>query len=168
MCRAGGCTIRNWTTLLVVNCYMRHYFHYSRMVLTITILVLAILLYVTMKVCLFTSLTTMVFLCITGCWLPILFAIAFAPICYVKSDRELVLRLLCVTINYELEEYILDDCSFTLTGTTRLFGSGGFLGFYGWYCHRDIGRFLLFSTGRGTRFLKLTHKVTGRVVLIQE
>ena len=82
------------------------------MVLTITILVLAILLYVTMKVCLFTSLTTMVFLCITGCWLPILFAIAFAPICYVKSDRELVLRLLCVTIHYELEEYILDDCSF--------------------------------------------------------
>ena len=92
-------TIRNWTTLLVVNCYMRHYFHYSRMVLTITILVLAILLYVTMKVCLFTSLTTMVFLCITGCWLPILFAIAFAPICYVKSDLGLVLLLLCVTIH---------------------------------------------------------------------
>lgn len=147
---------------------MRHRFCYSGKVWALTLTTQLVLLVVTMTLFLCRVAPAMVAFCLAVCWLPVLLTAAFAPLYYVKRNDEVVLRLLCCKMHFRSKDYTLEPCLFAEVSTARLFGSGGFLGYYGWYYSEGIGRFLLFSTGRGIRFMKLTHKVTGRVVLIQE
>lgn len=147
---------------------MRHRFCYSDKVWALTLTTQLVLLVLTLTLSFCHKAPAMVVFCLAACWLPVLLTAAFAPLYYVKRNDGVVLRLLCCKMHFCSKDYTLEPCLFAEASMVRLFGSGGFLGYYGWYYSEGIGRFLLFSTGRGTRFLKLTHKVTGRVVLIQE
>lgn len=147
---------------------MKHYFHYSAKVKAITFVVLVLVVTLTLKL-VFSSLPQLVLIgAIAICWFPLLASVSFAPWYYVEDEQGVTLRLLCYRIFYPATQYSREHCDFTGKGTVRLFASGGLFGFWGWFYSRDMGRFLLFGTNGGTRYLKLTHARTGKVVLIQE
>ena len=150
--------------------YKKQHFHYSAKVKAITLLVIALLvgltLYATHASSDGNALTVGIVICI--CWIPIVLTMAFVPIYYIRSNEEVMLRLVCFKLRYRLEEYSIETYKLPKRGIIRTFGSGGFFGCFGWFYHKDIGSFLLFSTGSGNSFLKLTHKGKRNIILIEE
>ena len=147
---------------------MKHYFRYSVSVRVVTAVVVALVSLLTIVILLGSMGVVARIACLMVCWLPLLLAAAFAPVCYEDKGGEVTLRLLGMTLHYPMATYDVSHCSLPLQNSLRLFGSGGFLGALGWFYHHDIGRFLLFKTGSGDRYLRLVSRRTGRVTLIEE
>lgn len=147
---------------------MKHYFKFSKKVKIITLFVIMLMVFVTIRVLYAYNFSSLSVLCVSACWIPCFITISFTPICYIRTDDEVVLRLLCFKIRYRMERYELDYCTISTGRVIRLFGSGGFFGVFGWFSHPDIGKFLMFCTGNGKGFLKLTDKINGKIILIEE
>ena len=147
---------------------MKKYFNYSKKVKLITASVFALVAAITLWVILQENVTTTEIVCLCIAWLPLIVATGFAPVYYEKTEDEVAVRLLYFKRRYSLDDYSLDHCSIGKGGMARLFGSGGFFGYLGWFNKKDIGTFLMYSTSGGDKYLKLTNKKTGKKVLIEE
>ena len=147
---------------------MKHYFHYSTQVKVVTCAVFLLVAVLTQRLIAshLSYLTLAIGLLV--CWVPLLATALLAPRYYVEDEQGVVLRLFCLQVKYSVNDYSVSHCEFAGNQAVRLFASGGLFGFWGWFYSRDMGRFMLFGTNSGTRYLKLTHARTGKVVLIQE
>ena len=147
---------------------MRHYFRYSTQVKVVTCAVIVLVAVLTQRLIACHLSPLMLATGLLVCWIPLLAAALLAPRYYVEDEQGVALRLFCLQVKYSVNDYRVSHCEFAANQAVRLFASGGLFGFWGWFYSRDMGRFMLFGTNSGTRYLKLTHIRTGRVVLIQE
>lgn len=106
---------------------------------------------------------------IIGCLLvlALLLPIAAIPVSLERSASEVRLRRLLWTTCYSIEDYEIDECkSQDLSLGIRLFGTGGYLGFFGWFYSGSGAPYRLIQTEYTSHYLKLRNRKTGRYIYI--
>ena len=94
-------------------------------------------------------------------------AIAFAPKFYAMEDDEIrIHRMLLKPVQIKISNIASIEilAKQQLKGSIRLFGSGAFLGYYGWFINKRIGKAMWYATRLDRTILILTHN--GRKFLI--
>lgn len=145
---------------------MSYYFRFSKTVMIITalgILALGILLYFL----LFHSDKSMYDLIGWGVIIALLYPIASMPI-YIKDDGDtLLLKRLLWTKLYQRSEYTIEQSSeANLKGTIRVFGSGGYFGFIGFFYKPKMGLFRLIQTESTGSYLIVKKKDSSQALYI--
>ena len=146
---------------------MKHYFRYSRKVKIITFSTLILLSLLSINI-LSKGVALVTIACIVPCWIVVLITASFSPVYYTRNNDEVLIRLVCTKKRFSLNDYYLDTVSFTSEKPHRVLGSGGLFGYFGWFQHRNLGKFLLFCTSEGNNFIKLKHKIKGNIILIEK
>ncbi len=106
---------------------------------------------------------------IVGCLLSLalLLPVAAIPLSLEWSASEVRLRRLLWLSRYSIEDYEIDECvSRDLSLGIRLFGTGGYFGFFGWFYSASGAPYRLIQTEYTRHYLKLCNRKTGRYTYI--
>lgn len=70
-----------------------------------------------------------------------------APVWFEEQEGQYVLRLVAMSMTFDKAVYEASPISSDeVDGAIRLFGSGGYFGFTGWFWSRRLGRFRCFAS----------------------
>lgn len=89
-----------------------------------------------------------------------------APLYTDYSNKEIIVRYLIGGKKFNLEEYTISSVKPEDIGLSiRIFASGGFLGFFGWYNSKNLGKFYSLRMNTDDMLL-LVNKKTGMKYII--
>lgn len=147
---------------------MKKRFKYSKKVLFISLSSVLLMMGVTWYVYYVEAMFGAAGVVVVLCWFVFIATACFVPLYYVKCENGINLRLLCFSVNYPFSKYEMEIVELKENDMIRLFGSGGFLGYFGYFHQKKIGNFLLFCTAENKRYIKLTCKLNKKIVMIEE
>ena len=79
-----------------------------------------------------------------------------APVWFEEHEDRYVLRLVAMSMTFDRAVYVATPISKEdLEGAIRLFASGGFCGFTGWFWSRRMGRFRCFASDLEAPLLRI-------------
>ena len=94
-------------------------------------------------------------------------SVALAPRYLEKKDNTYTLKTVLHAFHFKVEDYDVATCSKSeLEHSVRTFGSGGFLGFIGYFWNKRLGRYLCFVTSFKRPMIKFTHKQTHKITIV--
>lgn len=71
------------------------------------------------------------------------------PLYVEKNEKSIILKQLCFKKVFNLEEVeVINLSKKDMSGTVRLFGSGGFFGYIGWHSNRRLGKFYMIANSQ--------------------
>lgn len=71
-------------------------------------------------------------------------ALAIAPVYFEEDDHAYWLRHLCFKRRFDKANYSLEPCDDSCLQSVRIFGSGGLMGYTGFFWSKRLGRFEMY------------------------